>query len=310
MQPVFTAETIGPLLHDLWEGVSREEIAAKYDCSLATITREISRNWKHLSPPGNKRSWLGQYWVYSDGRVWSTRHYKWLSPTTDRNGYLTLGKDLLDTKVHRLVLRVFDREPLAGELGRHLDGNPANNNIVNLRWGTDAINQHDRVKMGKHKMFPNEARYYTTKTYGHDLGLSACFRQWRAESHCHRFHGYPLSFAFKFGTRVLDSNGWGIDYGNLKPIKSMLQEMFDHNLLVALDDPLLDHYKQLEAIGAAQITYVPNVSGESLARLVFFETEEWLVNTGLSPRVWVQSVTCSEHEANSATYEPWVDGRD
>ena len=34
-----------------------------------------------------------------------------------------------------------------------------------------------------------------TKTYGHDLGLSVAFRQWRADSHCRYLHGYAIGGA-------------------------------------------------------------------------------------------------------------------
>ena len=39
--------------------------------------------------------------------------------------------------------------------------------------------------------------YYSTKTYGHNIGLSAVFRQPNADhSHCHFLHGYSLAFKF------------------------------------------------------------------------------------------------------------------
>ena len=42
--------------------------------------------------------------------------------------------------------------------------------------------------------------YYSTKTYGHNIGLSAVFRQPNADhSHCHLLHGYSLAFTFTFG---------------------------------------------------------------------------------------------------------------
>ena len=40
--------------------------------------------------------------------------------------------------------------------------------------------------------------FMVTKHYPHSLGLSACFRQPRADSHCNQLHGYPLAFTFKF----------------------------------------------------------------------------------------------------------------
>jgi hypothetical protein len=50
--------------------------------------------------------------------------------------------------VHRLVLEAFVGLRPDGMQCRHLDGNPANNNLRNLAWGTPAKNQHDRVTHG------------------------------------------------------------------------------------------------------------------------------------------------------------------
>ena len=38
--------------------------------------------------------------------------------------------------------------------------------------------------------------YQSTKTYGNDVGLSCTFRQWKADSHCNKLHGYSLGFRF------------------------------------------------------------------------------------------------------------------
>lgn len=54
--------------------------------------------------------------------------------------------------VHRIVLEAFDRAPRAGEVTRHLDGNPANNSPTNLAWGTHVENNRDRVRHGTHHL--------------------------------------------------------------------------------------------------------------------------------------------------------------
>lgn len=46
--------------------------------------------------------------------------------------------------------------------------------------------------------------YKSTKLYGHEIGLSAAFRQWRAESHCRFLHGYALAVRFEFEADELD----------------------------------------------------------------------------------------------------------
>ena len=52
------------------------------------------------------------------------------------------------------------------------------------------------------------AKYTSTKTYGHNIGLSAVFRQPHADhSHCRFLHGYSLQFKFVFGCNELDPIG-------------------------------------------------------------------------------------------------------
>ena len=58
------------------------------------------------------------------------------------------------------------------------------------------------------------AKFKSTKTYGHDLGFSAAFRQWRADSHCKYIHGYALAFRFEFEADELDVRNWVVDFGD------------------------------------------------------------------------------------------------
>lgn len=54
-------------------------------------------------------------------------------------------------KVHTLVLTAFDGPRPDGLECRHLDGNPDNNWLSNLRWGTPSQNTHDAVRHGTHR---------------------------------------------------------------------------------------------------------------------------------------------------------------
>lgn len=45
--------------------------------------------------------------------------------------------------VHELVLLAFDRKPNQGEECRHLNGDPSDNRLANLRWGTRSENIRD-----------------------------------------------------------------------------------------------------------------------------------------------------------------------
>ena len=83
--------------------------------------------------------------------------------------------------------------------------------------------------------------YYSTKHYGHNIGLSAVFRQPNADhSHCHLLHGYSLAFTFTFGCDKLDDKNWAVDFGGLKPLKKWLEDTFDHKTVIDLQDPHLN----------------------------------------------------------------------
>lgn len=141
-------------------------------------------------------------------------------------------------------------------------------------------------------------KYQSTKTFGHELGLSACFRQWRAESHCSKLHGYALAFTVTFEAETLDERNWVQDFGGLKELKADIQHVFDHRLVVAKDDPYIDELTGLAGLGVADALVLDNVGCEAFAQHVF-ELAESRYRT---ERVRIVSVECREHGANSATY--------
>lgn len=78
--------------------------------------------------------------------------------------------------VHDLVLEAFvETRPLRAE-GRHLDGNPGNNVLANLSWGTRSQNNRDRTRHGQNKLTldqVSEAKKLYTKG---ETGLSLARR--------------------------------------------------------------------------------------------------------------------------------------
>lgn len=144
--------------------------------------------------------------------------------------------------------------------------------------------------------------YRSTKTYGHDLGFSCAFRQWRAESHCAQLHGYALAIRIEFGAVALDKNKWVIDFGGLKDLKAALQDTFDHKTLVAEDDPQFAFFQEGERLGVMDVVVVPNTGCESFAKLVFEAADKWLRSHEHASRCHVVSVEVKEHGANSAIY--------
>lgn len=145
--------------------------------------------------------------------------------------------------------------------------------------------------------------YYSTKTYGHNIGLSACFRQPHADhSHCRFLHGYSLQFKFVFGCNELDNKNWVVDFGGLKPLKAWLEDKFDHKVVLDEKDPHLNDFQFLEDKGLAQLTILDGVGVEKFAYHAY-NYANLLVKQMTGGRCWVESVECAEHGANSAIFE-------
>lgn len=144
--------------------------------------------------------------------------------------------------------------------------------------------------------------FQSTKTYGNHIGISAAFRQWKAHSHCRFIHGYALGFKFIFEADELDQQNWVVDFGGLKPLKQMLEDTFDHKVVVSEDDPHLDYFKQGQALGVMEVVVVPAGGCEKFAELVYECTEQWLKDAGFAPRCRLVSVEVFEHGANSAIF--------
>ncbi len=108
--------------------------------------------WREI--PGT----AGNYLVSDDGQVWS------LPRTTTVGGVLKQGRDPAGyatvapcvagkqrtRRVHCLVLEAFVGPRPEGAECRHLDGDPTNNHLDNLAWGTNSENKYDVVRHGVH----------------------------------------------------------------------------------------------------------------------------------------------------------------
>ena len=145
--------------------------------------------------------------------------------------------------------------------------------------------------------------YQSTKTYGHEVGLSCAFRQWRAESHCRLLHGYALAFRFVFEAEELDARNWVVDFGGLKSLKQILADNFDHATIVAEDDPELDWFEEAAKRGMCRLVVLPSAGCERFAEYVYDVTETWLRDAGFAPRCRLVSVEVSEHGAHSAIFK-------
>ena len=114
------------------------------------------------------------------------------------------------------------------------------------------------------------SKHYSTKHYGHNIGLSAVFRQPNADhSHCHLLHGYSLAFTFTFGCDKLDNKNWAVDFGGLKPLKAWLEDSFDHKLCLDVNDPHVDKFKELQDLDLAELRFFDGVGAEKFAEHAF-----------------------------------------
>lgn len=143
--------------------------------------------------------------------------------------------------------------------------------------------------------------YFSSKTYGHERGLSCAFRQPTATSHCNMIHGYALSFQFTFGCAYLDENNWVVDFGGLKKLKEWLEFTFDHTLAIAEKDPHIDKFRELDAMGLVSMRVMDGVGCEKFAEHAF-KAAQHIIKEQYGERCWVQSVECKEHGANGAVF--------
>lgn len=145
-------------------------------------------------------------------------------------------------------------------------------------------------------------KHFSTKTYGHERGLSCAFRQPNAShSHCSLLHGYALSFTFIFGANELDDKNWVVDFGGLKDLKDWLEAQFDHTVAVDENDPMIDMLRQLYHWNLADIVVMNGVGCEKFAEHAFNYADQ-LIKNMTGGRCWVESVEVKEHGSNSAIY--------
>jgi 6-pyruvoyltetrahydropterin/6-carboxytetrahydropterin synthase len=171
------------------------------------------------------------------------------------------------------------------------------------------------------------SKYYSTKTYGTDRGLSCCFRQWRsAHSHCSLLHGYSIGIKLIFESETLDDRNWVMDFGGLKAFKEWSEWMFDHTLIIAEDDPHLEKFQDLAKLGlmsqggVCDLRVVNAVGCEKFAEtaynvmdaiLIAFKSgksitlagKEYMARYPVGKGVKLKSAEVFEHSGNSAIYE-------
>ena len=151
-------------------------------------------------------------------------------------------------------------------------------------------------------------KFQSTKLFD---GFSCVFRQWKAKNtHCRFMHGYGVSFRVWF-EGSLDDRNWVWDFGGMKRAqtkidgmspKAWMDYMFDHTILVAKDDPMLNLINDLEHNQIAQVRVVEATGAEKFVEFIFGKLNKF-VQIETDGRVRVAKVEFMEHGKNTAIYE-------
>ena len=151
-------------------------------------------------------------------------------------------------------------------------------------------------------------KFQSTKVFD---GYSCVFRQWKAEgTHCRFLHGYGISFRVWFEGE-LDHRNWVFDFGGMKRAegtidgmdpKAWMDYMFDHTVIVSVDDPYLELFKQMEVDGIIQLRIIKATGAEQFAKYIY-EKLNTFVQKETNGRVKITQVEFREHEKNTAFYK-------
>ncbi|MFV8752222.1 6-pyruvoyl trahydropterin synthase family protein [Nannocystaceae bacterium ST9] len=142
-------------------------------------------------------------------------------------------------------------------------------------------------------------RYRSTKYYSN---FPCAHRLHSHSGHCKYVHGYSRSFKFYFEAHELDSHNFVVDFSSLGELKSWLDEMYDHTLLICADDPEIAFFEQMNERGLCKLRVVPSVTMEGTAKLVFDFADD-LIRRQTKGRAYLAKIEVHENDKNSAELE-------
>ena len=150
-------------------------------------------------------------------------------------------------------------------------------------------------------------KFQSTKLFD---GFSCVFRQWKAKgTHCSFLHGYGVSFRVWFEGE-LDERNWVWDFGGMKRAngtidgmnpKAWMDYMFDHTVIVSVDDPYLDKFKQMDIDGIIQLRIISATGAEQFAKYIYKKLNTF-IQEETQGRVKITKVEFMEHSKNTAIY--------
>lgn len=99
--------------------------------------------------------------LYNKGHPVKTFYHKRYERTKSRNGNLSKN-----VKIHRLVAEAYIPNPNNLPVVMHLDDNPLNNKVSNLKWGTQKDNVRDAISKGRLKVSGKDNPMYGVHRFG------------------------------------------------------------------------------------------------------------------------------------------------
>lgn len=155
------------------------------------------------------------------------------------------------------------------------------------------------------------SRYQSTKKFG---PITTTHRNWHAAEnqsrdsvHCSYIHGYSRKVEVTFEGE-LDDKGWVYDFGHTKEMKKLLDDNWDHKVLINSDDPELPFILEAQERGVLKVTVMNVLEGhgagiEGSAKWCADKFQE-IVDRETQGRVKIVKVQVWEHEMNSSSYLP------
>lgn len=110
------------------------------------------------------------YWISPSGRIWNSITQRYLKPSAKPTGYLQVNLECLDGRrkkeyVHRLVAMTYLDNPDNLPQVHHIDNNPSNNDVSNLKWVSNKENQRNKTDNRKVNIYDlNDNLLYTCGT--------------------------------------------------------------------------------------------------------------------------------------------------
>lgn len=141
-------------------------------------------------------------------------HYKTVKIRNWETGYVR------SYPVHRMVAQAFIPNPENKPFIDHIDVNPSNNNVENLRWVTPAENSRNPITLVKLRQLAKQMTYEGSgiKISNENRKISVCHHGEVYDSYADavKMTGKPLSTIYKYCQRSI--HGWSI-LGRTKELK-------------------------------------------------------------------------------------------